>query len=238
MARQRAAIMGRPSAVQLHQGVNVERFRCMSCKLTSAIFLLEIRGAKPPYRVRKAGQSPEVPVAISTELQALLGEDELVFMRRAKTSLANGYGLGACGYLRRILEDRVDAPLQLMRALYESMGRDQKELEKLDRIIAGKNADKKLAKALELAPSSIIVEGSNPLRVLHDFFSKGLHALTEEECVTVAQKAMAALEFIAIELSRQTGMRRQYADRIRSVDRARIRTSGPKVSTGRQPKQR
>ena len=56
-------------------------------------------------------------------------------------------------------------------------------------------ADVPLAKlAYRVAPSTLIVEGTNPIKVIYDHFSAGVHKLDEETAVQVADDIASALD--------------------------------------------
>jgi hypothetical protein len=42
-------------------------------------------------------------------------------------------------------------------------------------------------------PLTLLIEGRNPLTLLHGALSEGLHALTDEECMTLAQSIRVVL---------------------------------------------
>jgi hypothetical protein len=172
-------------------------------------------------------------VAVAKELEEVLGDDARL-LKRAKTRLAQGYGLGACAYLRRVLEDRVDELLVLVRELRASENAPAKDLEELDKIRRGKNADEKLRLVARFAPPAILVEGGNPLLTLHDFLSAGVHRLTEEEAAARAELVMFSLEFMVLELSRAVRAREGYAQSIRAAERLRPAAKKEATKPGRR----
>lgn len=183
-----------------HGAVYVFSYECTACKKATFRAWLEIR-LRPEAGVRKVGQVPPYSVAIDRDVEAVLG-DGAQHLKRAKICVAQGYGLAACAYMRRLLEEEVTPVLQLVLDAASDAGATENSLADLRAVIGGKEAAPKLPIAYRHAPPSLNVPGGNPLKLMHDLLSRGVHALPEEECVQIALQLIAALEFTVVELRR------------------------------------
>jgi hypothetical protein len=75
--------------------------------------------------------------------------------------------------------------------------------------------ERQFSKAIEMVkdgiPTSLLIEGHNPLTLLHDMLSDGIHELTDEECLEYATAVRRILvdlsERIAIALKETTELK-------------------------------
>jgi len=75
--------------------------------------------------------------------------------------------------------------------------------------------DNKLKIAATVLPESLVIDGVNPLGVLFGLVSAGLHDLTEEQCVSIADDTKRVFEFTFTRLRAETKDRQDFADKIK-----------------------
>jgi hypothetical protein len=170
-----------------------------------------------PQRLRKVGQRPPMSVDIPRDLATALGPDDSALFRKAKVTLAQGYGIGACAYLRRMLEHQVNPILSLVLEARRYEGAPEEELAKIRKTVEGKAGDEKMRLAYQHAPRSLVVEGSNPLKLLYEFLSVAIHTLPEDEAAKMARAIDAALVITLRELGRAKAEREAYTRAIRDL---------------------
>jgi hypothetical protein len=160
-------------------------------------------------RIAKIGQSPalaDLHLAETRKYRKVLGDQKYREFARGVGLYAHGVGIGAFVYLRRILEDLVD---QAEVVACKGVGWDH---EAFDR---GRMDEKILMLKGELP--EFLVES----RGLYSILSKGIHDLTEEECLAAFPVVRTGIELILDErLERQE--REAKIERTRK-DLARIR---------------
>ncbi len=182
--------------------------------------------------LRKVGQRPPWSIEVSAAVEEALGADSETY-RKGLVSLSQGYGLGACAYLRRVVENNVHRILALLHELNRELGASAEELRELQQIIDSRTADKKLAEASKFLPPSLIVDGANPLRLLYDGLSQGIHSMTDDECADTAAQMVVALEHLVTELGHQLATRHHFAEEIRKLA-AKRKGSQAASATNRQ----
>jgi hypothetical protein len=219
--RSRGGGAGMPEPI-LKTDVYHFRYMCTGCESTTLQCWIEVN--KEEGWLRKVGQLPPWDIGISWDVERFLGEDAQ-FYKRARICISQSYGLAACAYLRRVLENQINGVLILIREIQVEEG-SQEKVAKLDELLHSKNLDDKLSEAYRYAPNSIIVEGSNPLKLIYENLSDRIHNKSEEECVRCALEVSTAFEFIVVELARHKEARGHYAERIRELSR-RQRQSSP-----------
>lgn len=187
------------------------KYVCTGCRNYSSNFFIEVNAEEGT--ARKIGQNPPWLRKMSSELTSQLGSSADHF-QRALTCLGQSYGLGACAYLRRVLEDVITPLLKLEVELLRSQG-NSADADALETTLESKEFKTKTEAAYRYAPASLIVEGHNPFKMMHDHFSIGVHRLNESQCVQEATQLANALEFVVRELNRHKADKQQFADSIR-----------------------
>jgi len=102
--------------------------------------------------------------------------------------MSQSFGVGACTYLRRLLENQI-APL--LRLVYEARKEEGEEVSDLSLIMEERTAQRKIRLANQVLPASVAVPGDNPLELIYDRLSAGLHRQSEDECMEIAHKPWA-----------------------------------------------
>ncbi len=103
--------------------------------------------------------------------------------------------MGALAYFRRVVED---ATLQVIDLFADTAAADgNSEVETTIRAAkeSGRTEDR-LKLASEALPEGLRPGGANPLAVLYSHYSRGIHGLTDVECLEVARELHFALEYI------------------------------------------
>src|SRR5262249_8328778 len=195
-------------------GIRTMHFKCTGCDDGGYYFFLYVN-AKEGW-VRKIGQNPPWSTEIPRGVADLLGDDARLY-RKAKICLSQSFGLGACGYLRKILEHQVNAILELLRDLRTASGAPESELIEIKEIIDGNLLTDKTDYAYKHAPHSIIVEGYNPLKLIHDFPGDAIHKLTEDQAIRRASQVIAAVEFVVREFQREKRSKGEFLAAIKNL---------------------
>jgi len=166
--------------------------------------------------VYKVGQHPMWLSKIPKDIERELGDDAELY-KKALRNMNEGYGIGACAYLRRLLEKYINPLLQLLHDVKQETGASEEELQLIQSTIAAKDFSSKTRFASEIAPASILLPGHNPLKEIHERLSVGLHTLDDATANEYAQEIRNALEFIIRNLRRTHEERKLYAAQIKKI---------------------
>lgn len=198
----------------LSSGVARFVYQCTGC--TDTIWRCWVEVNRTEGWIRKVGQLPPWSIAIPADLKRHLGRAAEHY-KRALICLSQSYGLGACAYMRRVLEDTIDPLLKLELEVRRAEGADAKEVEEISAAIQGKVFDVKTEIAYRHAPRAMIVDGNNPLKLIHDKLSIGVHQLDEDQCVEIAALLSAALEYVVTAMNRQREEKAAFTAAIRQA---------------------
>ncbi len=173
---------------------------CTNCTRSSKIFGIKAHLSNNDLGLcTKIYEEPAFGHPIPKRLFQIIGEANRETFLQARRAIARGLGIGAYAYYRRIVENTkfelVDSVLHVARATNASADRIG-ALEKAERERQFSKAIEKLRDASAIPPV-LLIDGHNPLTVLHDLFSEGIHELSDGECLKRAQDAEVILCEIA-----------------------------------------
>lgn len=179
-------------------------YECAACGWHRAFLLhFDIINSK----VMKIGQYPSWSININKELAKVLGEDEKIY-KNGLICESQGYGIGAYAYYRRIIESIIDLLLDMIPDLLNAEDKETYEMV-LAKTKHEINASDKIALVKDLLPPSLRPGGANPLSILHQTLSEGLHAKTDDECLELAGNVRLVLTYLVeqIAISRESNKR-------------------------------
>lgn len=176
-------------------------YRCTDCRKARKV--LGVRAERDPEsnagQCTKIYQEPAFGNPIPKRLFHIIGETNRESFLQARRAIARGLGIGAYSYYRRIVENTkfelVDSVLEVARAT-NAPAEQIKSLESAQ-------AEGQFSKAMEtlrdvsMIPPVLLIDGHNPLAVLHDLLSEGIHELSDEDCLERTQHAEILLFEIA-----------------------------------------
>jgi hypothetical protein len=193
----------------LRQGLRLFGYECGKCGAT-VYFLVVVAG----NTIKKVGQQPPWEAQIPKSVEAFLREPLAELYGRGIRSESQGYGIGAYAYYRRIVEQIVD---RLFDSIAENIDEAREFSTALDAARKERVADKKIAIVKDMLPETLRPEGLNPLDLLHDCLSGGLHHETEEECLESAAAVRHTLEYLIQQLATRNEGRKSFTDSQRKL---------------------
>jgi hypothetical protein len=166
-------------------------------------------------KVLKIGQYPAQSIVVPKELQKNLGPEGIALYQKALIIRNQGYGLGAVTYIRRVVEDKTNELIEVAAKLAESLHVDAKIVEQTRAAATERTTyDKKLKIAATVLPDALLINGINPLAELYNLVSEGVHGLSEEDCVAVADETTKVFQFIFTNLRAQTQARQGFVEAV------------------------
>lgn len=182
------------------------QYTCVHCRRAAQHFWVlvdALEGASPvlpipgilTFGVQKIGQWPSWSIAVPREIERALEDAEFALYRKALVCMSQSYGIGALAYFRRIIENTVGELLGLVEEAATAEG-DQKALAAVREARTTKVADDKLRLIREFIPASLRPGGVNPFAKLYDDYSRGIHSLSDEECLVIAAELRDTLEYV------------------------------------------
>jgi hypothetical protein len=170
----------RPAAPRVWDGAFIVEFSCSRIEKHKLYFCFRIQNRA----IMKIGQHPSVADFSEPEVKKyrkVLGEERYKEFNRAIGLTAYGVGIGSFVYLRRIFEKLIE---EAHVSASKDTGWDEEQYK-------NKRMDEKISLLSNHLPSFL-----SDNRGLYSILSKGIHDLSEEECLTYFQSVKIGIELI------------------------------------------
>lgn len=167
-------------------------YLCVHCQTFERTFYIKVDENNKWFM--KVGQYPSWEIKGDVNIEKLLGNHSSYY-RKGLVCESQGYGIGAFGYYRRIVEEIIDSLLDEIAELLS----EEERLKYQDALIKAKQTivtQEKIDLVKDLLPPILRPEGMNPLSALHSALSEGLHAQSDEECLEYAETCREILVFL------------------------------------------
>ena len=167
--------------------------------------------------IKKVGCSPQNKIVIKKKIEKHLDRESNIWLYKAKKSLDSNFGIGAFAYLRRIIEKELITIIKEIGSLPDA---DSLAIGKL---LKDHNDHPKTSKIykniLPYLPSSLKTLQCNPISLLYDLTSDGLHEkLTEDECLERAETIIQILEFTITKIHEEKSEIKDIKDAIKKLN--------------------
>ena len=183
-------------------------YKCSLChKFMRYFFILLDIGRQ---YVMKVGQEPPWEISMDRNLEKMLGTHS-EFYKKGLTCESQGYGIGAFSYYRRIVEEIIDSLLIDIAGLIptEQHAHYIEALKDVKKTIV---AQDKINLVKDLLPSTLRPGGINPLSILHEILSEGLHAHDDQTCLELAMDLRKPLVYLVNELISRKSEAKTFTD--------------------------
>jgi len=177
-------------------------YRCWNCQKYEKVFSVAARtkDGEVNGEALKFGEVPAFGPPTSARLIKLIGPDRETFLKGRRCE-NQGLGIGAFIYYRRVVEHQKNRILSEIAKVAERVGASQDTLDILKRA----SDETQFSRALEIAkgaiPESLLINGHNPLGLLHGALSEGVHEMSDEECLEIAGSVRVVLGELAERLA-------------------------------------
>jgi len=172
-------------------------YQCKNCEATSKIYSISFQLMdRIKAKVIKIGEWPPFGTPTPTRLLSLV-ENEKEYFLKGRRAENLGLGIGAFAYYRRVIENQKN---RIFDEIIKVINLTKTDSNLLDALRKAKD-ENQFSKAVESLkggiPDSLLIDGHNPLTLLHSALSEGLHAETDEECLEFANTIRIVLSAFA-----------------------------------------
>jgi hypothetical protein len=145
----------------------------------------------------KIGQYPELEERVPDTLKNALDGDDLKLYKNALRMRNFNLGVAAVSYMRRVIENRMNDMLEILHETAISHNAPAELIARHQEMKAEKRFSAKVEYAGALLPASLRPSGKpNPMAVLYELASDGLHAKSDEECVDIFDACRRTFEYV------------------------------------------
>jgi hypothetical protein len=160
---------------------------CSNCRKTTKTFSLAAQrdNTTDAGRCYKFGELPVYGPPTPARLVKLIGPDRETFLK-GRCCENQGLGIGAFVYYRRVVENQKNRILDEIIKVSEKIGAPPAMIASLKTAQCESQFSKALSSVKDAMPQALLVNGLNPLTLLHSALSDGLHDKTDEHCLEIA----------------------------------------------------
>jgi len=174
---------------------------CQSCGFKMDLLLnifsekpVVFKNSFPSIFIRKIGQLPAFKRNPEKEVLDYLNEEDKENYTKALSNLSMSYGIGAFAYFRRIIENEIKRLVKDISQLdFEDSDKVKKAWSEYEKNHQMSNL---ISSINPFIPKSLKEIGDNPIRLLHDQLSGGIHEFSEEICLEKARQIDILLRYV------------------------------------------
>ena len=178
-------------------------YQCSNCQKTQKVYSLAVIlliGEQSYEMCLKLGENPPYGPLVPSRLITLIGPDRDIFLK-GRNCENQGLGIGAFTYYRRVVENQKNRILEAIVKVSEKIGAPQDKIDTLHEAIKETQFSKALGMAKDVMPESLLIKGQSPILLLHHALSRGVHKLSDEECLELASTVRLVLGELSERLS-------------------------------------
>lgn len=189
-------------------------FRCVSCRNFEKFFLIRVDHLDNfTFIVTKIAEDPPKELPRSKALSKFFSNDKNEY-NKAVVCLANGYGVAAFAYMRRVVENNITGLLDLIQ---EGVDKDTPIAKSILELKITSPMSDKIKIANNALPDYLKPDGFNPLGQIYGLLSEGVHSLSDDACLNKAENLQACLEFLIGELATHKKNKEDFKKRLSAL---------------------
>jgi hypothetical protein len=196
-------------------------YKCRNCGVSKQHYHLIWQERKDYNIFIKVGQWPPLTITPSPELAKALGPEDTELYKKGLIDFNFGHGIGAVAYFRRVLENKINALLDLIVEAAQNANVANEELAQIEAVKKSHRVEDKIDMASKILPVNLKPGGHNPLDKLYRPLSAGLHGESDDECLAVFSEARFVFEYLFKNLTESNEEARQYVLRLSAPPKAK-----------------
>ncbi len=180
------------------EGFTEKQYKCRNCgNRTVTYYFYWKKQQNNTTLFFKVGQYPELEERVSDTLKTALSAEDLKVYKNALRMRNFNLGIAAVAYMRRVVENRMSDMLEVLYEAARVHNAPPEVLSKHEEMMKEKRFSVRVDYAGDLLPESLRPKGQpNPMAILHELASEGLHIKTDEECVDIFDACRQTFEFV------------------------------------------
>ena len=181
---------GPPPGKYMKSKADTEHFityLCRNCTKVIKTYALRISVTAngPDGTLFKYGERPAFGPPTPARVISIVGNEKEYYLkgRRAENQ---GLGIAAFAYYRRVVENQKNKILDEIIRVSEKIGAPNEIIKELNAAKSETQFSRAVAVVKHGIPQALLINGHNPLTLLHSALSEGLHDQTDDQCLELA----------------------------------------------------
>lgn len=206
--------------------IHERSYKCRNCGQQQLHYCFIWVERKEDNLFLKIGQYPELEERIPGDLQQALDGADLKLYKNALRMRNFNLGVAAVAYLRRVVENRMNDMLEILHEAAITHNAPAEVVSRHLEMKAEKRFSTKIDYAGILLPASLRPEGKpNPMSILHELASDGLHSKSDAECVDIFDACRRTFEYVFGKLRIETADAKNFVNEMANLARLKDGTA-------------
>lgn len=166
---------------------------CRNCETSQKTYAVSIKplGANS-FEVFKYGELPQFGPPNPPKVLALMGGERDAYLKGRRCE-NQGLGIAAFAYYRRVVENQKARIIGEILKVAEKLNADPELIEDLKAAKLETRFTEAIGRIKHGLPPVLLIDGHNPLTLLHSALSEGLHGNSDEDCLELATSIRVVL---------------------------------------------
>jgi hypothetical protein len=177
-------------------------YLCRNCQKTLKYYALSVNrhSDNSPGRVYKVGEIPVFGPPVPSRVITLIGPDRELFLL-GRRSENHGLGIGAFAYYRRVVENQKGRIIGEIAKVAQKLGASAEVMRDFERAANETQFTSAIDDIKDGLPTVLMIDGHNPLTLMHKALSEGLHAKDDKTCLELSESIRVVLTELAERIS-------------------------------------
>jgi hypothetical protein len=203
-------------------------YYCKNCNRENRVFALGLFLEGSRLIAVKYGEHPAFGPHLPSRLRTLVGPDQDRFSKGLRCE-SLGFGIGAFSYYRQVVEDQKDRLIGQISDVAQTLDASPEVLADLEEARKETQFATAIEKIKHGLPEILMMDGNNPLSLLHKALSEGLHNGTDPECLNLAQSIRIVLAELADRISIALKNEKTLKDAVSNILNRPPKKQGPET---------
>lgn len=168
-------------------------FRCRNCNVALKRYAISAKlVSNGLVELYKYGELPQFGPPTPSKVLSLMGGERELFLKGRRCE-NQGLGVAAFAYYRRVVENQKARIIGEISKVAQKLDADPELIAELNAAKAETRFTEAINRIKHGLPSVLLINGHNPLILLHSALSEGLHATSDEDCLGLATSIRVVL---------------------------------------------
>jgi hypothetical protein len=168
-------------------------YACRNCQKSFKRYAVSIeRVVDVGFSFYKFGEVPQFGPPNPSKLMNLMGSERDAYLKGRRCE-NQGLGIAAFAYYRRVVENQKTKIIGEILKVAQKLNADPELIKDLQAAKEETRFTEAINKVKHALPQVLLINGHNPLTLLHSALSEGLHATSDEECLELATSIRVVL---------------------------------------------
>jgi len=161
------------------------QYLCRNCNKTIKQYAVAMKVVQDGVEIYKFGEFPQFGPPNPPRLMNIMGGERDAYLKGRRCE-NQGLGIAAFAYYRRVVENQKVKIIGEILKVGEKLNADPQLIADLKAAKQETRFTEAINRVKHGLPQVLLINGHNPLTLLHSALSEGLHAETDEQCLEVA----------------------------------------------------